>query len=143
MVFGYNKNNFVFESFNLKILAGEKVGLVGRSGSGKSTLTKLLLRFVDVKDGFIKIDGQNISNLRQSDLRKNIAYIPQDTILFHRSLRENIAYGNDQATEEEIVEASKKAHAHEFISSFSDGYDTLVGERGVKLSGGGKGKELQ
>jgi len=136
MVFGYNKNNFVFESFNLKILAGEKVGLVGRSGSGKSTLTKLLLRFVDVKDGFIKIDGQNISNLRQSDLRKNIAYIPQDTILFHRSLRENIAYGNDQATEEEIVEASKKAHAHEFISSFSDGYDTLVGERGVKLSGG-------
>lgn len=136
MVFNYDEKNSVFENFNLKISAGEKVGLVGRSGSGKSTLTKLLLRFVDVKGGTIKIDGQEISRLKQEDLRKNIAFVPQDTILFHRTLRENIAYGNNQASEEEIIEASKKAHAHEFISSFSSGYDTLVGERGVKLSGG-------
>ena len=91
---------------------------------------------VDVNGGTIKIDGQNIATLRQFDLRNNIAYIPQDTILFHRTLKENIAYGNDQATDEEIIEASKKAHAYEFISSFPNGYDTLVGERGVKLSGG-------
>ena len=136
MFFGYGEKNPVFENFNLKALAGEKIGLVGRSGSGKSTLTKLLLRFVDVNGGTIKIDGQNIATLRQFDLRNNIAYVPQDTILFHRTLKENIAYGNDQATDEEIIEASKKAHAHEFISSFPNGYDTLVGERGVKLSGG-------
>ena len=136
MSFSYVENNPVFEEFNLKISAGEKIGLVGRSGSGKSTITKLLLRFIDIKGGVIKIDGQKISNLKQFDLRKNISYIPQDTILFHRTLKENIAYGNDQATDEEIIEVSKKAHAHEFISSFPCGYDTLVGERGVKLSGG-------
>lgn len=136
MNFGYDKNNPVFKNFNLKISAGEKVGLVGRSGSGKSTLTKLLLRLVDIKGGSVKIDGQEISRLKQEDLRRSIAFIPQDTILFHRSLRENIAYGNNLASEEEITEASEKAHAHEFISSFPNGYDTLVGERGVKLSGG-------
>lgn len=136
MDFGYYKNNPVFKNFNLKISAGEKVGLVGRSGSGKSTLTKLLLRLVDIKGGSVKIDGQEISRLKQEDLRRNIAFIPQDTILFHRSLRENIAYGNSLASEEEMIEASEKAHAHEFISSFSNSYDTLVGERGVKLSGG-------
>ncbi len=110
--------------------------MVSRSGSGKSTLTKLLLRLVDIKGGSVKIDGQEISRLKQEDLRRSIAFVPQDTILFHRSLREKIAYGNSQASEEEMIEASKKAHAHEFISSFSKGYDTLVGERGVKLSGG-------
>ena len=116
--------------------AGEKIGLVGCSGSGKSTVTKLLLRFVDVKGGAIKIDGQDIAKLRQIDLRKNIAYVPQDPILFHRSLKENIIYGNPEASDEDIVEAARKAHAHEFISSFPQGYGTLVGERGVKLSGG-------
>ena len=135
-IFYYNEKNNVFENFNLNVAAGEKIGLVGCSGSGKSTVTKLLLRFVDVKGGAIKIDGQDIAKLRQIDLRKNIAYVPQDPILFHRSLKENIIYGNPEASDEDIVEAARKAHAHEFISSFPQGYGTLVGERGVKLSGG-------
>jgi ATP-binding cassette subfamily B protein len=126
----------LFDGLNLHIKAGEKIGLVGHSGSGKSTLTRLLLRFSDVDGGGILIDGQNIASIRQDSLRENIAYVPQEPLLFHRSIRENIAYGKPDATDEEVAEAARKAYAHEFIQRLPDGYDTLVGERGVKLSGG-------
>lgn len=136
VIFYHNEKTKVFENFNLKIQSGQKVGLVGHSGSGKTTITKLLLRFFDTQRGRILIDGQNISDIKQDDLRKNIAYVPQDPALFHRTLKENIAYGNPEASDKEIIEAAKNAHAHEFISSFPQGYETLVGERGIKLSGG-------
>lgn len=135
MTFDYGLEE-VFKNFNLKIKAGEKVGLVGHSGSGKSTITKLLLRFLDIQDGEILIDGQDIRKITQDNLREKISYIAQEPILFHRTIRENIAYGYPQATEAEIIESAKKAHAHEFITKLMHGYDTLVGERGVKLSGG-------
>ena len=135
--FAYGEDSpVVFKGFNLTVKPKEKVGLVGYSGVGKTTMTKLLLRFVELSSGKITIDGQNIANLRQNDLRSNIAYVPQDPILFHRSLGENIAYSKPEATHEEIVKAAVAAHAHEFISNFFRGYETLVGERGVKLSGG-------
>jgi ATP-binding cassette subfamily B protein len=134
--FSYNSGDRVFNNFSMHIDAGERVGLVGYSGSGKTTITKLLLRFIDVDSGEILIDGQDIAKIKQDDLRRNISYVPQDPVLFHRSLRENIAYGKSDATEEEIVEAAKAANAHDFISALPEGYDTLVGERGVKLSGG-------
>lgn len=134
--FSYKSGASILDKFNLKISAGERVGVVGTSGAGKTTLTKILLRFADVTEGAIKIDGQDIRNITQDDLRSVVSYVPQDPILFHRSLAENIGYGKPGATMEEIIDASKKAHAHEFIESLSYGYDTLVGERGVKLSGG-------
>ncbi|NTV55062.1 MAG: ABC transporter ATP-binding protein [Candidatus Moranbacteria bacterium] len=134
--FRYAGGNVVFSRFSFAVRAGEKVGLVGPSGGGKSTITKLLLRFADPQEGAVHIDGQDIRNIRQDDLRNAIAYVPQDPLLFHRSLRENIAYGDPSATEAEILSASKRAHAHEFISKLHEGYGTLVGERGVKLSGG-------
>ena len=136
VAFGYHKNNNVIENLNLKINSGEKIGLVGTSGAGKTTITKILLRFADVSGGRVLIDGQDIRNITQDDLRNIISYVPQDPILFHRSLAENIAYGKPNATREEIIDASRKAHAHEFISSLPHGYETLVGERGIKLSGG-------
>lgn len=126
----------IFDNFNLDIKPGERVGLVGVSGSGKTTLTKLLLRFADVQAGEIRIDGQDIAKVQQVSLRENIAYVPQETSLFHRSIAENIAYGRPDATQEEIERAAKLANAHEFIVDLPDGYETLVGERGVKLSGG-------
>ena len=126
----------IFEHFNLEVKPGERIGLVGMSGSGKTTLTKLLLRFADVQDGAITIDGQNVSEVRQVSLRENIAYVPQETALFHRSVAENIAYAKPDATMKEIVRAAKLANADEFIQKLPDGYDTLVGERGLKLSGG-------
>jgi ATP-binding cassette subfamily B protein len=129
-------NDALFDDFSLTIKAGEKIGLVGHSGSGKTTLTRLLLRFSDIDGGAITIDGQNIANVAQSELRKYIAYVPQEPVLFHRSLRENIAYARPEATDEEVERAASLAHATEFISQLPDGYDTLVGERGVKLSGG-------
>lgn len=131
-----SEEDMLFENFQLHIKAGERVGLVGHSGSGKTTLTKLLLRFADIDKGTITIDHQDITKITQADLRKHITYVPQEPLLFHRSLRENIAYGSPDASEAEIVEAAKKAHAIEFIEKLQDGYDTLVGERGVKLSGG-------
>ncbi len=134
--FEYVDNHEVFTDFTLDIKPGERIGVVGHSGAGKSTITKLLLRFSDVKDGSIMIDGQDIRMITQDDLRDAISYVPQESILFHRSIRENISYGKNEASEEEIIEVSKKAHAHEFISKLPQGYDTLVGERGVKLSGG-------
>ena len=126
----------IFDNFSLKIKPGERVGLVGVSGSGKTTLTKLLLRFADVSEGEILIDGQNVSKVQQVSLRENIAYVPQETTLFHRSIAENIAYGKPDASPEEIVRAAKLANADEFIKDLPNGYDTLVGERGIKLSGG-------
>jgi ATP-binding cassette, subfamily B, bacterial len=136
MFFRYETNPYVFDNFSMQIKAGEKVGLVGHSGSGKSTITKLIMRFIDISDGEILIDGQNISKIKQDDLRGNISYISQEPILFHRSIEQNIAYSYPAATKEEIIDSAKKAHAHEFITNLKHGYDTLVGERGVKLSGG-------
>lgn len=126
----------IFDKFNLSIKAGERIGLVGISGSGKTTLTKLLLRFADVDKGEILVDGQNVSVVQQVSLRENIAYVPQETALFHRTIAENIAYAKPDATREEIVRAAKLANADAFIKELPDGYDTLVGERGIKLSGG-------
>ena len=134
--FTYQNGTEVFKNFSIKINSGEKVGLVGHSGSGKSTLAKLLMRFVDVSSGSILVDGQSIAKITQDDLHDNISYISQEPILFHRSIRENIAYSWGDAKEEDIILAAKKAHAHEFILNLKSGYETLVGERGVKLSGG-------
>lgn len=128
----------VFNGLDLKIPAGQKVGLVGHSGSGKSTLTRLLLRFLDVQAGSILIDGQDITHLTQDDLRKNIAFVPQEPLLFHRTLQDNIGYGREDATEADIHKASKLAYADDFIRQLPEAYDTPVGERGVKLSGGEK-----
>ena len=126
----------LFHDFSLDIKPGEKIGLVGASGSGKTTLTKLLLRFADIDSGKITIDGQDISEVTQASLRAKIAYVPQEPLLFHRSVRENIAYGRPDATDAEIEEAAKKASAYDFIVGLKDGFDTMVGERGIKLSGG-------
>lgn len=126
----------VFRGFNLHIPAGQRVGLVGRSGSGKTTLTTLLLRLADLSGGSIKIDGQDIAHVSQVSLRQHIAYVPQEPLLFHRTVRENIAYGRPDATENEILRAAREANALEFIERLPRGLDTQVGERGVKLSGG-------
>jgi ATP-binding cassette subfamily B protein len=126
----------LFTDLSLNIKAGEKVGIVGHSGSGKTSLTRLLLRFSDVDGGSILIDGQNIAHLTQDELHKHIAYVPQEPIMFHRTLAENIRYGDFDATQAEIVKAAKLAHADDFIRELPEGYKTLVGERGVKLSGG-------
>ena len=126
----------LFHDFSLDIKPGEKIGLVGASGSGKTTLTKLLLHFADIDSGKITIDGQDISEVTQASLRAKIAYVPQEPLLFHRSVRENIAYGRPDATDAEIEEAAKKAGAYNFIVGLKDGFDTMVGERGIKLSGG-------
>ncbi len=133
-----DQNDALFTDLQFSIAPSEKIGLVGHSGSGKTTLTKLLLRFNDIDGGEITIDGQNIAHLTQDDLRRHIAYVPQEPLLFHRSIQENIAYGKPDATEAEIVDAAKKAYSHEFIQKLPKGYDTLVGERGIKLSGGQK-----
>lgn len=126
----------LFKDFSLTIQPGQKVGLVGSSGSGKTTLTKLLLRFADIDSGAITIDGQNIADVTQASLRSHIAYVPQEPLLFHRTVRDNIAYGTPDATDKDIVRAAKQAGAYEFIKNLADGFDTMVGERGVKLSGG-------
>ena len=134
--FRYGDGGDIFSNLSFDIKPGEKVGLVGPSGAGKTTVTKLLLRFADLQKGRILIDGQDISRITQSDLRSNISYVAQDPILFHRTIRENIAYSADGAGEDSVAEAAKSAHAHDFILNLPKGYDTLVGERGVKLSGG-------
>ena len=133
-----NIKETVFKDFSLTVKGGTKVGIVGLSGAGKSTLASLLMRFDEVQSGEILIDGVNINSVTQSSLRQKIAYVPQEPLLFHRTIRENIAYHNKKASEAEIVKAAKAAHAHEFITKLNKGYDTVVGERGVKLSGGQK-----
>ncbi len=134
--FFFNPERPILTGFNLSVQGGEKIALVGHSGAGKSTITRLLLRFYDVKSGTIEIDGQNIAQVTQESLRNAIAFVPQEPILFHRSLLENIRYGRRDASDEEVIEAAKKAHCHEFIAQLPEGYNTFVGERGVKLSGG-------
>ena len=130
------EGDYVFEGLDLHVPPGQRLGLVGRSGSGKTTLTKLLLRLADVQEGHVLVDGQDISQCTQQSLRRQIAYVPQEALLFHRSIRENIAYGRPDATDEEIREAARLANALEFIDRLPNGMDTMVGERGVKLSGG-------
>ncbi len=139
--FHYGRTTKVIEDFSLTIAPGEKVGLVGRSGAGKSTLVNLLLRFYDLEGGRIVIDGQDIAQVTQDSLRRQIGMVTQDASLLHRSVYDNIAYGRPDATRDEVVAAAKLAHADEFIASLSDpkgrtGYDAHVGERGIKLSGG-------
>jgi ATP-binding cassette, subfamily B, multidrug efflux pump len=139
--FGYGREAGVIDGLSLTVRAGEKIGLVGRSGAGKSTLVNVLLRFFDLEEGRILIDGQDIAAVTQESLRAQISVVTQDTSLLHRSIRDNIRYGKVEASEAEIVAAAKLAHAHEFIGDLEDwkgrrGYDAQVGERGVKLSGG-------
>ncbi len=134
--FYFHDTRAVLDNFNLVIRGGEKVALVGPSGAGKTTVTKLLLRFYDVAGGSIEIDGQNVAAVAQESLRNAISFVPQEPVLFHRSLMENIRYGRRDAADDEVIAAAQKAHCHEFISALPLGYDTFVGERGVKLSGG-------
>lgn len=136
VTFRYNKDHNIFQGKSVNLKAGEKVGLVGFSGSGKTTFVHLILRYFDIMGGRILIDGQNITQVSQQSLRQQIAMIPQDPCLFHRTLMENIRYGKLEATDEEVIEASKRAHCHEFVQKLPEGYQTMVGERGIKLSGG-------
>ncbi len=134
--FNFNGTRAILADFNLEITKGQKVALVGTSGAGKSTITKLLLRFYELTSGHIEIDGQDIAKVTQESLRAEVAFVPQESVLFHRSLLDNIRYGRQDATDEEVIEAAKKAHCHEFIDALPEKYETHVGERGVKLSGG-------
>jgi ATP-binding cassette subfamily B protein len=134
--FAHEGGEPLFSDLDLDVPSGTRVGLVGRSGGGKTTLTRLLLRMMDIDGGRILIGGQDISKLRQTDLRNLIAYVPQEPAMFHRTLRENIAFARPDATEAEIHEAAQAAHVTEFADALPDGFDTMVGERGVKLSGG-------
>jgi ATP-binding cassette subfamily B multidrug efflux pump len=139
--FHYGQRSGVIDDFSLSIASGEKVGIVGRSGAGKTTLMNVLLRLFDLESGRILIDGQDISQVDQESLRGQIGVVTQDTSLLHRTVRENIAYGRQDANEQDVINAAKRANAHDFILGLSDldgrrGYDAQVGERGVKLSGG-------
>jgi len=140
--FAYNQDP-IFDNFNLTIKPNERIGLVGKSGAGKSTLVNLLLRFYELDDGRIRINNQNIKSLKQTSLRSQISVVTQDNSLLHRSIKENIAYGRPDSSMEDIIKAAKVAECHDFIMQLQDqhgrsGYDTHVGERGVKLSGGQK-----
>lgn len=136
VTFHYQKHHALFQNKTITIEAKQKVGLVGFSGSGKSTFVNLILRYYDIQGGHIFIDGQDIAQVTQNSLHEQISIIPQDPSLFHRSLMENIRYGKLDASDEEVIEAARKAHCHEFIMSMPEKYNTLVGERGIKLSGG-------
>ncbi|MFI9011171.1 ABC transporter ATP-binding protein [Actinosynnema sp. NPDC053489] len=136
VVFGHGDDKPLFTGLDLDIPAGTRVGLVGRSGGGKTTLTRLVLRLMDVDEGRILIGDQDIANLRQADLRGLIAYVPQEPAMFHRTLRENIAFARPGASDEDVLRAARAAHVTEFAESLPDGFDTMVGERGIKLSGG-------
>ena len=137
VTFRYEEDsNLIFKNFSCKIDSGQKIGLVGESGSGKSTFISLLLRLYDINEGEILIDNQNINFITQDSLYQNISLIPQDPSLFHRFLYDNILYGSISKTKEDLINSSKLASAHDFIVSTENGYQTIVGERGVKLSGG-------
>lgn len=136
ITFSYHNRQKIFQQFNLSINSAERVALIGPSGGGKTTIVKLLFRFFDLQSGNITIDGQNIASVTQESLRDNLSLVPQDPILFHRSLYDNIGYGNPDASEADIIKAAKLAHCHEFIAKFPQHYETFVGERGIKLSGG-------
>ncbi len=136
VVFNFNETRTVLDNLSLRIEPGEKVALVGPSGAGKTTITKLLLRLYNATGGSVLIDGQDIGKVTQDSLRQAIAFVPQEPSLFHRSLMDNIRYGRQDATDEEVIAAAKKAHCHEFIDALPEKYETHVGERGVKLSGG-------
>lgn len=134
--FHYFAEQPILKQFNLEIPAGQRIAFVGKSGGGKSTIVKTLFRSVDLQGGSIEIDGQDISKVTQDSLREQISLVPQEPLLFHRTILENIRYGRPDATDEEVIAAAKSAHCHEFIEKFEHRYQTLVGERGVKLSGG-------
>jgi ATP-binding cassette subfamily B protein len=136
--FAYDPNRQILFDVTFDVPAGSKVAVVGHSGSGKSTLARLLYRFYDVNAGRITVNGVDLRDLRQASLRGAIAIVPQDTVLFNDTIRYNIHYGRPEASEDEVVEAAKSAHIHDFIASLPDGYETSVGERGLKLSGGEK-----
>jgi len=136
--FGYDTRRPILHGFSLEVPAGATVAIVGASGAGKSTLSRLLYRFYDVDQGAIRIDGQNITDVTQESLRGAIGVVPQDTVLFNDTIRYNIRYGRPDATDDEIVDAAKLASIHDFITATPDGYDTVVGERGLKISGGEK-----
>jgi ATP-binding cassette subfamily B protein len=137
VAFGYDTDDRrVVEDVSFSVEGGETVALVGPTGAGKSTLLRLLLRLYDVDEGSITVDGQDVRDVSVSSLRRSMGYVSQETFLFHGTVRENIAYGSFDATDEEVVAAAKAAEAHEFVTNLPDGYDTMVGERGVKLSGG-------
>jgi len=136
VTFYYHQTRKVLDNFNLIIKPKEHVALIGPSGAGKTTVIKLLMRIYDITSGEILVDNQNVSSITQQGLWQNISLVPQDPILFHRNLMENIRYGKPEATDQEVVEAAKLAHCHEFISQLPDTYQTYVGERGIKLSGG-------
>jgi ATP-binding cassette subfamily B protein len=134
--FSYTDSKELFKNKSIILKAGQKVGLVGHSGGGKTTFCNLISRLFDITSGQILIDGQDIKGVKQDSLRRAISMIPQDPLLFHRTIKENISYGKLDGTDGEIIEVAKKAHAHEFITKLPKGYESLVGERGVKLSGG-------
>ncbi|MDZ4262803.1 MAG: ATP-binding cassette domain-containing protein, partial [Pseudomonadota bacterium] len=136
--FSYNANRPILDEIDFEIPAGKKVAVVGHGGAGKSTLSRLLFRFYEVNGGRILIDGQDIRDVTQKSLRAAIGIVPQDTVLFNDTIRYNIAYGDPEATEEQIVRAAQTAHIHDFINSLPEGYNSTVGERGLKLSGGEK-----
>jgi len=136
VIFNYHETRRILNNFNLTVKAGERLALIGPSGAGKTTVIKLLLRMYDVTGGRILVDDQDVSKVTQESLWQNVSLVPQDPILFHRTLMENIRYGKPKASNQEVIKAAQAAHCHEFIRSFSEGYETYVGERGVKLSGG-------
>ena len=136
VTFSYNQTREIIDEFNLIVKPKEKLGVVGPSGAGKTTIIKLILRMFELSGGKILIDGQNVAKITQESLWSSASMVPQDPILFHRTLMENIRYGKPDATDEEVFSAARLAHCHEFISGFPDGYNTFVGERGMKLSGG-------
>jgi ATP-binding cassette subfamily B protein len=136
--FGYDPERAILKGVSLKVGAGETVAIVGSSGSGKSTIGRLLFRFYDVSKGAVLIDGQDLRDITQTSLHDAIGVVPQDTVLFNDTIRYNIAYGRDGATEDQIMQAARDAQIHDFIMRLPDGYDTQVGERGLKLSGGEK-----
>jgi len=138
VAFSYDERRPILHDVSFEVPAGHKVAVVGSSGAGKSTLSRLLFRFYDVTGGRITVDGQDIRDVTQASLRKVIGIVPQDTVLFNDTIYYNIAYGRPEATHEEVVAAARAAHIHEFVESLPDGYETLVGERGLKLSGGEK-----